>query len=252
MKCILCKVCEAAHAAVDKKLSAWLDGQMNSLAVWQRETDPDRIVATHELAKIDPVRGFKEYLALAEQGSVWSMSWVGWAFRTANGTPPDPAQAEKWYRRAYEAGSDYGLIWLGQLYMAQGQYAEAAEVYRTGAERGWAPAMYRLAWAYSKSPDWPKKRDEALALLERASAAGDLSARRFLAVTMMRGWFGLRRIPEGLRRNFKVTDDLVALIRDEILAAEQHGDKPPGFFGRLVRRFSFGTAGLPAPQASAH
>jgi TPR repeat protein len=251
MKCIMCKICEAANAAVDKKLSAWASAQMNTLEIWQRETDHDRIVHTYDLLNADPVEGFKECLALAEQGSVWSMAAVGWAFETGNGTSPDMAKAEKWYRRAFERESDYGLLRLGHLYVTQGQYAEAEEVFRSGAERGWAPAMYRLAWTYSKSADWPQKRDEVLTLLERASAVGDLSAKRFLAIAMMRGWFGWRRIPSGIRMNIKVANDLFDLIKDddEVLAAKDNGMMPLEFFRHFVQRFSLGFAGIPVAQA---
>jgi len=252
MKCIMCKMCETANAAVDKKLSAWLDAQTNERAIWEREADPERIAQAYDLLKTDPVQGFKEYLALAEQGSVWSMASVGAAFQKGLGTPPDLAQAEKWYRRAYDGGSDHGLLWLGQLYQRQRQYAKAEQVYRTGAERGWAPAMCRLAWVYSKSPAWPQKRKEALSLLERASAAGDLSARHFLAIAMMRGWFGLRRIPEGIRLTVKVSDDLYELVKDEeALAAKNDSDKPPGFFSRLVQLFALGIMRIPAAQTRA-
>lgn len=237
MKCIMCKLCEEAKAALDKKLLAWLDAHANKLAVWEREADQERIHHVHSLLlKTDPARGLKEYLALAEQGSVWSMAHVGAAFQKGIGTAPNPAQAEKWLRRAYENGSDHGLLWLGHLYLGSQEYAKAEEVFRTGVARGCVPAMYRLAWTYSKSSHWPEKRDEALALLERASAAGDLSAKYCLAMTMARGWFGLRRIPSGIRLIFRVVDEMAELIKDEQSAAGKRGSKAkPTFFGRLAR-----------------
>ncbi len=249
MNCVICKACEAANAALDKKLSAGLDAQMNTLEIWQRETNDERVAHAHELLTTDPAEAFKECLPLAEQGSVWSMAAVGWAFHTGNGTPRDLTQAEKWYRRAFEGGSDYGLLWLGLLYLKQRQYAKAEEVFRTGVERGWLPAMSYLARTYSKSADWPQKREEARTLLERASAAGDLSARRFLAIATMRGWFGLRLIPNGIRMCIKAADDLFELIKDdEVLAAKNDGNKPLGFFSRFVQRFSLGITGIPVAQ----
>jgi TPR repeat protein len=252
MKCIMCKVCEAAHAAVEKKLAAWLNAQMNTEEMWEREPDQSRAVRAYELLSTDPVEAFKECLTLAEQGSIWAMGSVGWAFSRGNGTPRDLAQAEKWYRRAFDGGSDYALLGLGHVYMQQREYTKAEEVFRTGADRSWAPAMYRLAWTYSKSAAWRQKRDEARVLLERASAAGDLSAGSFLATAMMRGWFGWRRIPSGIRMNFKLADDLYELVKDdETLAVGSKGDKPVGLISRLIRRLSLGVIGMPATPAHA-
>jgi TPR repeat protein len=234
MKCILCKMCDATHTALSKKLFAWLDAQTNSVAIMEREADPASIYQAHDLMKTDPAESFRQYLALAERGSVWSMATLGNMFENGNGTARDLAQAEKWYLCAYEAGSDYGLIWLGHLYQELRQYDKAQEVLRTGVERGFVPAMLRLASSYWNSPDWPQRRDEALALLERGSAAGDFSARRYLAVGMTRGWFGLRHIPDGIRLVLSTAEDLANLLKDETTTAQTDRKTRPGFFSRLA------------------
>lgn len=144
MKCIFCKMCEIAKAALDKKERAWSLAQTNKSAMLEREADPERLQQAHDLLKTDPAQGFKEYLALAEQGSVWSMVSVGVACEIGTGTPADLARAEIWYRRAHEGGSDEGLLWLGRLYLQSRRYAQAEQVYRAGVERGFVPAMFRL------------------------------------------------------------------------------------------------------------
>ena len=253
MKCILCKMCEAVHVARDKKLQAWLDAQMNTQEIGQRELGDERVAHANELLSNGDYAGaFRECLPLAEQGSIWSMGIVGWGFNTGNGAPRDLALAEKWYRRAFECGSDYGLFWLGALYMNQKQWEKATEVFQAGVERGWMPAMYWLARLYSQSPHWRQKRNDALALLERASAAGDLSARHFLAIAMMRGWFGWRRIPAGIRMLSEVAEKSAELIKDdEPLAAKLGIGKSSGFFSRLIQRFSLGIGAAPAARVHA-
>jgi TPR repeat protein len=245
MKCILCKMCDATHAVLDKKLFAWLDAQTNNVAIMEREADPASIYQAHDLLKTDPAESFRQYLALAERGSVWSMANVGQLFENGTGTARDLAQAEKWYLRAYEAGSDYGPIWLGHLYQESRQYEKAQDVYRAGVERGFVPAMVRLASSYWNSPDWPKRRDEALTLLERGSAAGDFSARRYLAVGMTRGWFGLRHIPDGIRLVLSSAEAMANLVRDETATAQSDRKTRPGFFSRLA-------AQLWLPDATRH
>jgi hypothetical protein len=234
MKCILCKVCEASQEILNKKLWAWLDTQTNSVAIMEREADPEAVYQAHDLLKTDPAESFKQYLALAEAGSVWSMASVGNLFEYGHGTAPDLAQAEKWYLRAYEAGSDYGLIWLGDLYQRSRRHQHAQAVFRTGVARGFVPAMVRLASSYRKSPDWPQRRDEAMALLERGSAAGDCSAKRFLAAGMTRGWFGVRHIPDGIRLLFSAVEEWGNLVKDETVAAPSAGKTRPGVFNRLA------------------
>jgi hypothetical protein len=96
--------------------------------------------------------------------------------------------------------------------------------------------MLRLASSYWNSPDWPQGRDEALALLERGSAAGDLSARRYLAVGMTRGWFGLRHIPEGVRLLFSTAEEMANLLKVETATAQRDRKTWPGFFDRLAAK----------------
>ncbi len=121
------------------------------------------------------------------------------------------------------------------LYQDLGRYLEAQEVFRAGVDRGFAPAMLYLASSYRNSPEWPRRREESLTLLERGSAAGDLSARRYLAGGMTRGWFGLRQIPSGIRLLFRTAEQMVDLIDDEIGAAQTGTKARPGFLGRLRR-----------------
>jgi hypothetical protein len=249
VKCILCRICEARQAILNKKFFAWLDAQTNSVAIMEREADRASIYQAHDLLKTDPAESFRQYLALAEQGSVWSMANVGQLFENGTGTARDLAQAERWYLRAYEAGSDYGLIWLGHLYQESRHYEKAQEVFRNGVERGFVPAMFRLAASYWNSPDWPQRRDEALALLERGSAAGDLSARHYLAVGMTRGWFGLRHIPDGIRLMFSTAEDLANLLKDEKAVTQSERKTRPGFFNRLAAQlWLLDTTRRPASQ----
>jgi hypothetical protein len=234
MKCIFCKICEANQAIFDKITVAWLEAQTNSVAIMEREADPALIYQAHDLLETDPAESFRQYLALAESGSVWSMAIVGYRFESGIGTARDLAQAETWYLRAYRAGSDHGLLWLGYLYQESKRHQKAQDVFRTGVERGLTPAMVRLASSYWNSADQPQRRDEALALLERGSAAGDLFARRFLGSVMTRGSFGLRRIPAGIRLLFSVAKEIDNFVEDEKATAQSNRKTRPGFFSRLA------------------
>jgi hypothetical protein len=236
MKCILCKMCEARAEIFTEKHLAWLEAQSNSVAIMEQESDPQPVYQAYDLLHADPAESFKQLLALAENGSIWSMATVGKLFENGTGTMRDLAQAEEWLVRAYKAGSDYGLIWLGLLYQESSQHEKAQDVFRTGVERGFVPAMFYLAWSYHNSADWPQRRDEVLTLLERGSAAGDLSAKRFLANVMMRGQFGLRHVPAGIRLLFNFAKDFARLVEDEKATAQSEKEIQPGFFSRLAAK----------------
>jgi hypothetical protein len=236
MKCVLCKICEANAAIFWEKHFAWLEAQSNSVAIIEREADPLPIYQAYDLRKTDPAESFRQFLALAESGSIWSMATVGQLFQSGTGTPRDLAQAEDWLVRAYRAGSDYGLIWPGLLYQESSRHEKAQDVFRTGVERGFVPAMSYLAWSYWNSAEWPQRRDETLALLKRGSAAGDLSAKRFLANSMMRGRFGLQHVPDGIRLLLNFAEDFAKLVEDERAAAQSEKEMRPGFLYRLAAK----------------
>jgi len=183
---------------------------------------------------------------------VWSMAAAGHLFENGTGIARDLAQAEHWYLRAFDAGSDYALIWLGSLYQNSNRQAEAQGIFRTGVERGFVPALFYLAWSYWNSADWSRRRDEALALLERGSAAGDLSAKRFLANAMMRGRFGLGHIPAGFRLALSVAEDISRLVEGEKPTGQSEKELRPGFFSRIAANFWLATAAKvgAAPKAS--
>src|SRR5271169_4394992 len=103
MKCVLCKMCEAARAALNRKEDAWLYAQSNSVEIMERETDPAAIHQAYGLLQTDPSESFRQYLALAERGSLWSMATVGQMFQSGTGTAQDLGKAEKWLHRAYRA-----------------------------------------------------------------------------------------------------------------------------------------------------
>ena len=83
MKCMLCKICETGQAIFNEKYFAWFAAQTNNVAIMEREADPASIYQAHDLLKTDPAESFRQYLALAEQGSVSAWPLWGNCSRTA-------------------------------------------------------------------------------------------------------------------------------------------------------------------------
>jgi TPR repeat protein len=227
-------MCEAARAAFNRKMDEWFYAQSNNVEIMEREADPTAVDRAYELLQANPVESFTQYLALAERGSVWSMATVGQMLYQGTGTAQDLEQAEQWLLRAYHAGSDYGLICLGYLYERSKRYEEAQEVYKTGAARGFVPAILYLAACYRRSPNWAQDRRKTLALLEQGPAASDLFVRHWLTNAMVRGWFGLRYIPEGIRRLPGVAHEMAVYVEYGTEQLQGDSKKQQGFFSHLA------------------
>ena len=64
----------------------------------------------------DYATALRMYRSLAEQGSVYAQSNLGYMYDTGRGTPQDYAEALKWYRLAAEQGDASALNNLGTMY----------------------------------------------------------------------------------------------------------------------------------------
>ncbi len=121
-----CLICEVFWRFIDSDPPGWVATYRRELgpdwvagngdALWAKEHEPDRLRAAYALWNSDPGRAFREFLACAEAGSVWSMSQVAWAYSEGKGTAVDLSAAEAWNRRAFEGGSDNAMLCLAARY----------------------------------------------------------------------------------------------------------------------------------------
>lgn len=197
-------------------LTKWEFAQANDWDVLDADPFKDELKAA---LATSPEEGFARLLDFANRGSVYSINHVAWRFAVGSGAPKDLDQAEAWYRRAYEGGSDRGMLEYGAYLVSQGRAGEAEKVYEAGWQRGFVPAVYRLIRIRLR-PTLPLA--ERLAWrpsLEWAAGAGHPAARYMLSKYLFRGWFGLRGIPKGVRL---ICAHLSAVLRgdeDQPLAA---------------------------------
>jgi TPR repeat protein len=216
MHCIICQFLEwlierespGRVADLKQQVRAQEYRGLNSDALFQVETDQARLRELYELWEIDPGRAFSEFLALAEEGSVWSMQQVAAALESGLGGAVDPTRAEEWYRRAFERGSDMGLLRAGYLAFMRGAVDEARNILSGGAERGLAAAM-RLLAEIELRVEGRYARSKARILFERAIELGDPIARVKFTRARAYGYFGLKEIPAGIRDIKPMLDALV-------------------------------------------
>ena len=220
MRCLLCRYLRWSISRddpgwvekADELETEFLFYGLNNGDLFNADADVTRLRQAFEMWRSNPVEAFTGFLVLAEGGSVWSMIQVGVAYESGRGVPLDRIRAEEWYRKAYEQGSDLGLVRAGYLTFKRGDIAEAKTILSVGVSRGLTPAMRYLAWMELRLSKKEDARGRARALYEQAIASGDLAARMLFARSMVRGRFGLRAIPAGIRSLLAAGKEVVAQV----------------------------------------
>jgi len=204
------KVGALSNDAHGRRWRAWETAQVDDQELWKKDPHANKAAKAFALHDIDWPRAFPMLLDLAQRGSVWSMTRVAYCYFRGLGVSPDLVEAENWYRRAYEAGSQRALLDYGRLLARRGEFVRREAVYRAGAARDWAPASYLLARLLIERSNTPKAYLEARPLLERAAVQGSPAAKWWLARYMARGRFGIREIPRGIRLAIDYSKELRA------------------------------------------
>ena len=219
MKCVFCAVCAADWEEIQNKIRLWRYAQADDRDVWDREADLNSLTAAERLWRRDPASALPQLAELAEGGSVWSMTLLGWTYNSGTGVAADEVAAERWYRRAVQGGCQRALLSLCSILARRHDWPAVVEICSIRTAEFWAPAMYYLALAKLHRPTTPARREDARVLLERAAAQGDLGSEHGLAVACVRGWFGWHRIPGGVLRLVAVARKLIALAPQRAPAA---------------------------------
>ena len=186
------------EAEQTKRLKAWEYAQINDWDLLEADPFKDEARDAARLIETSPEAAFDRLLALAKQGSLYSMNFVAWCLVVGTGATEDVDEAMAWYQRAYEGGSDRALLEFGAFLVWKGQTVEAEQVYEAGWQRAFVPAVYRLIRMRLK-PSLPlRTRLTWKPSLEWAAAAGHPAARHLLSRYLLRGWFGVLGIPRGV------------------------------------------------------
>ena len=205
----------AGSPELQARLEDWRLAQTNDGDMLDRDPDLKALGEATRLWKTDPKSAFPRLSALARRGSVMSMLLVGLSYEQGTGVTADPALAEQWYNSPSRKVPRRGELLLRTLYEKRFDFTRCEQVYSVGADSGWAPALYRLARMRLLPPRTPSQLEEARVLLQQAAAQGDLGAQIDLMRLLLRGRFGLRRIPSGLRLCVDTGRKCEALLRTE-------------------------------------
>jgi len=140
---------------------------------------------------------FEKYRVLAERGSVTAQLCLGWMYHAGKGCQKNLEEAQKWYEKAASIQSAQAQFYLGTLYRAKGEYKQAFEWLERSASQEYSPALYFLGQLYYVGEGVEVNREKAFEYFEQAAEKGHLLAQRNIAYEMIKGRYGIMRVPIG-------------------------------------------------------
>lgn len=141
---------------------------------------------------------FGIFLAEAEDGSLSAMTYLGWMYETGTGVVSNKNEAERWYRKAIDAGSLASMFYLADMFLDDGKCEIAVELFKGAAEKSYSPAHYRLGIYYLHGVILSQDISKAENHFHAAAKMGHIFARRFIAVNMTKGRYGYSKILPGM------------------------------------------------------
>jgi tetratricopeptide (TPR) repeat protein len=158
---------------------------------------------------------FEMYRVLAESGSVSVQLRVAWMLQTGCGVKSNSDEAYHWYLQAAESNSPEALFYIGRFKRAEKQYEQALQYFEASARQNYAPSIYQLGVMYELGEGVDADINKAFTYYDHAATMGHLRAQRDKAVFMLKGKFGLRRIPEGLLMLLRFFRNSIKLISED-------------------------------------
>lgn len=138
------------------------------------------------------------FQALAEQGSVNALVYLGYMYTEGLGVPADRDKAIHSYRRAAEQGSVHGQWALAMLLHLRNEFPEALSWYVKAAEQSHPSATYWVFSMYSRGEGTDRDAQKAQDYLIAALRLGHIGALRARASQLLQGSEGLGGIARGL------------------------------------------------------
>ena len=123
-----------------------------------------------ESEKVEQVQVLEQ---LWQRGFSLAAYQLGKCWRDGRGVLPDDERAERWFRRAADAGYDFAQYTLGKLLQSQKRTDEAVSWYEKAAAQGNSYAAYRLGKLYLEGKDVPKDVPKAVAYLTDSAEHGN-------------------------------------------------------------------------------
>jgi TPR repeat protein len=157
-------------------------------ALQMKESDPEQAIRRLEALATTRL-GTAAQMAMVNLGIIYDSGFAG---------RRDSARAEEWFRRAGDLGLREAEFCLARMFRREGRFREALDTLRRSAAVGYAPSMRLLGRMHHDGQGTPRDLGEAHRWMQRAMDRGNVFAKRFLAVWMLKGEFGALRKPVGV------------------------------------------------------
>jgi hypothetical protein len=164
---------------------------------WDQEPDYDRLLHAYDIREKDEKSSIPIFTELAEKGSIDSMKMLGYVYQAGVHVDTDFETSYGWYQRAINAGSWMATLDLAGVLFANEQYDECEALLKNGIESDYIPSYFWLAWYRVKRLDSQYTYKSVKPLLDRAFNEGYPVAIEQVARWMIRGKFGILKIPTG-------------------------------------------------------
>ena len=193
---------------------------------WSAEPDLEQLERIQQTFSKSPEAATPDLLALTARGSALAPLYLGnYHVTERQGKAADEMQAAFWYKIAHERGIGQASYMLGRLLHRKQDSKGAFDAFKTGAERGYLPAMYRAAKMHQDADGTEMNFDEAIRLLRLAEAEGHIFSRRDLAGLMIAGKLGKAAIPKGAAMMAKLTADIAWMVRQAAKPGGMHSER---------------------------
>ena len=169
----------------------------------------------HDLWPEDQAASLPLYEEAAAGGHPYAMVWAGWCYTIGNAVRPDHDRAHEYFSQAMSAGSWMATTYRARLYDRQEKRDLALGLLGDGVKVGHLASYFWLAWLRWRYEPTRKTAQAIRPFLDHAIRDGHPGARWLLAKLMMRGQYGLRRIPEGMRNASKLSAECASIAQQE-------------------------------------
>ena len=158
---------------------------------WSLEPDIEQLRSAYSKLFIQKEIAIPILEDLAERGSAMAAFYLASIYDNAEASSVNQDMAIHWYLKAEQMGRPHASYLLGIFYQRNERYLEAEQAFSKGADKGYLPAVYRLASLYRLGLGVRQDLAISRRLLEAAAAQGHLFSKRDLAGLYLSGAFGI-------------------------------------------------------------
>ena len=128
---------------------------------------------------------------LANSGDVKARRFLGWLHCKGKGCDINLEIAEACFSQAAADGDAEAVYGLASVAFHRKRFVNALEAYKAAAQKGFAPALFRIGLQYERGLGVPKDFEQAFRYFSQAKVRGNLYAERAIVRLLFAGFKGL-------------------------------------------------------------